>query len=96
MPRIYICIRDYHAKEHDGNCCMPYDFCKKCIRDMTADELLEVLRKDGYERITIEGLEEQLEDAGRDGFGHDHPPYEDDPQFYTCAICSEELSEKDY
>jgi hypothetical protein len=96
MPRIYICIKDYHAEEHDGDCCMPYDFCKKCIKALEAEEVLEVLRKDGYKRITLESLEEQIEDARETDFGHDHPPYNDDPDFYHCAICDEELTEDDY
>jgi len=90
VPRIYICIEDFHAQDHDGSCEQPVDFCRKCAREATAEDIKEALENLGF-RLSVENIEEQFETSG--GFEHEHPPYEEED--YKCDLCGSLLNEYD-
>lgn len=90
MPRIYICVEDYHASEHDGDCEQPVDFCRKCAGEADAESIKEALENMEF-HLSVENIQEQFEHAN--GFEHDHPPYEEED--YKCDLCGELLGEYD-
>jgi len=90
MPRLYICVKDFHATEHDGGCEIPVDFCRRCAGQADAESIKEALENQSFV-LSIENIEEQFETAG--GFEHDHPPYEEEG--YKCDLCGDLLGEYD-
>lgn len=90
MPRIYICVKDFHAETHDGSCEIPVDFCRRCAGQADAESIKEALENQSFV-LSIENVEEQFEIAG--GFEHDHPPYEEEN--YKCDLCGDMLTEYD-
>jgi hypothetical protein len=90
VPRIYICVKDFHAETHDGGCETPVDFCRRCAGEADAESIKEALENMGF-RLTVENVQEQFEIAG--GFENDHPPYEEED--YKCDLCGELLDEYD-
>ena len=81
--RVYLNYRDKEGKCTGGG--DPIDICQDC---WPAD--VDDLRK--HTDLTDEQIEEDIDEAGREG--HDHPSY-DEWLGYDCDICKKRLTEID-
>ncbi len=86
MPRIFPFgdnIDEWY-KNAGGDGTSTHDVCHRCAQRLRKDPHIF----DDELELYNEGLD--APDGGWD-VGAAHPPYDDDPEMYTCTICEEQL-----